>query len=123
MLLLVWLLPATTAAHLAGGICDSSNLGVLGKRAGTCQSTTGISRKLQQHAPAPQSATQFGACPAEPYIYSGPTMDSIFDELSQEEFINVTAFVVCYSSAHCGSTSCAVAVSMKVQPLPERLNL
>jgi len=47
-------------------------------------------RKLQQQ----QSSNQFDACPTQDYIYSGPTMDSIFDELTVQEYQSVTEFVV-----------------------------
>ena len=46
-------------------------------------------RQLQQ-----QSSNQFNACPMADYIYSGATMDSIFDELSVDEFQSVIEYVV-----------------------------
>jgi len=49
----------------------------------------GHARNLQQ-----QSSNQFNACAAQDYIYSGPTMDSIFDELTVKEYQSVTQLVV-----------------------------
>lgn len=46
-------------------------------------------RSLQQ-----QTSNQFDACPATDYIYSGPTTDSFFDELSVNEFQSAIEFVV-----------------------------
>ena len=46
-------------------------------------------RQLQQ-----QSANQYNACPMADYVYSGPTMDSIFDELTVDEFQSAIEFVV-----------------------------
>ena len=46
-------------------------------------------RSLQQ-----QYSNVYDACPAQRYIYSGPTMDSIFDALTVDEFESTAAFVV-----------------------------
>ena len=48
-------------------------------------------RQLQQ-----KRSNQFNACPTADYIYSGPTMDSIFDELSVDEFQTAVEYVVRY---------------------------
>ena len=41
-----------------------------------------------------QQANQFSACPMTDYVYSGPTMDSIFDELSVEESQRAVEYIV-----------------------------
>ena len=46
-------------------------------------------RSLQQ-----QYSNMYNACPAQRYIYSGNTMDSIFDALTVDEFESAAAFVV-----------------------------
>lgn len=63
-----------------------------------------------------QRANQFNECPTEDYIYSGSTMDSIFDELSVDEFQSAIEYVVRHlMSGECRfnpSRSCVMYLSL-----------